>query len=147
MVFVVTDGNEGHYTHVDVLNDDTDRWWPVLLAKTFDGLDAAWGLRAAHRPPPRHLADNTRRKDRALTEPAPPPFQLGAPAANDRAVADGGRLLSAYHFDTGDDIWILTEAAPPTRPSSWPANTDQAAVGADRSHIPSDSARRDGLQP
>ena len=69
-----------HYTHVDVLNDDTDRWWPVLLAKTFDGLDAAWGFARA-------------------------------------------------------------------RPSSWPANTDQAAVGADRSHIPSDSARRDGPQP
>jgi hypothetical protein len=44
VVFVVTDGNEGHYTHVDVLNDDTDRWWPVLLAKTFDCLDAAWGF-------------------------------------------------------------------------------------------------------
>jgi hypothetical protein len=82
-----------------------------------------------------------------MTEPEPPPFELGAlaatpgaaratttagvrlvdlalrhlsgdwgdlteddKAANDRALVDGGRLLSAYRLDSGDDIWILTEA-------------------------------------
>jgi hypothetical protein len=31
-------------------------------------------------------------------------------AANARAVANGGRILSSYHLDTGEDIWVLTEA-------------------------------------
>jgi hypothetical protein len=43
VVFVVTVGNEGHYTHVVVLAD-AGRHRPVLLAKTFDGFDAAWGF-------------------------------------------------------------------------------------------------------
>ena len=30
--------------------------------------------------------------------------------ANDAAIAEGGRLLSAYHLDTGVKIWIITEA-------------------------------------
>ena len=31
-------------------------------------------------------------------------------AANDGAVADGGRLLSSYGTPTGEKIWIITEA-------------------------------------
>jgi hypothetical protein len=31
-------------------------------------------------------------------------------AANDRALVDGKRLLSAYRLRTGDRIWIITEA-------------------------------------
>ena len=30
--------------------------------------------------------------------------------ANDRAIAEGTRLLSAYRLDTGVKIWIITEA-------------------------------------
>jgi hypothetical protein len=30
--------------------------------------------------------------------------------ANDDAIAEGTRLLSAYHLDTGTKIWIITEA-------------------------------------
>jgi hypothetical protein len=30
--------------------------------------------------------------------------------ANDIAIAEGTRLLSAYHLDTGTKIWIITEA-------------------------------------
>ena len=30
--------------------------------------------------------------------------------ANDRAIAEGTRLLSAYQLDTGVKIWIITEA-------------------------------------
>ena len=30
--------------------------------------------------------------------------------ANDRAIAEGTRLLSAYRLDTGVRIWIITEA-------------------------------------
>ena len=31
-------------------------------------------------------------------------------AANDRAVREGTRLLSAYVLDTGERVWIITEA-------------------------------------
>jgi hypothetical protein len=31
-------------------------------------------------------------------------------AANDRAVLEGARLLSAYHLTDGTRIWIITEA-------------------------------------
>lgn len=30
--------------------------------------------------------------------------------ANERAVEDGSRLLSAYHLKTGQKIWVITEA-------------------------------------
>ena len=30
--------------------------------------------------------------------------------ANDDAIAEGTRLLSVYHLDTGTEIWIITEA-------------------------------------
>lgn len=30
--------------------------------------------------------------------------------ANDRAVIDGGRVLSAYQLGTGVRIWVITEA-------------------------------------
>ncbi len=30
--------------------------------------------------------------------------------ANDDAIAQGARILSAYHLDTGVKIWIITEA-------------------------------------
>ena len=30
--------------------------------------------------------------------------------ANDDAIAEGTRLLSVYHLDTGTTIWIITEA-------------------------------------
>ncbi len=30
--------------------------------------------------------------------------------ANDRALAEGGRLFSAYHSATGVKFWIITEA-------------------------------------
>ena len=32
-------------------------------------------------------------------------------AANDEALKDGSRLLSAYVLSTGEKIWIITEAA------------------------------------
>ena len=32
-------------------------------------------------------------------------------AANDEAVKDGSRILSAYRLTTGEKIWIITEAA------------------------------------
>jgi len=35
---------------------------------------------------------------------------MGDQAANDRAVKDGSRILSAYHLDTHVKIWIITEA-------------------------------------
>jgi hypothetical protein len=31
-------------------------------------------------------------------------------AANDRAVKDGGRILSAYRLGTGGTLWVVTEA-------------------------------------
>lgn len=31
-------------------------------------------------------------------------------AANDEAITDGSRLLSAYTLKTGETIWIITEA-------------------------------------
>lgn len=31
-------------------------------------------------------------------------------AANDQALKDGGRLLSAYTLNTGTTIWLVTEA-------------------------------------
>jgi hypothetical protein len=31
--------------------------------------------------------------------------------ANDRAIRDGSRILSAYKLDDGTRIWIITEAA------------------------------------
>jgi hypothetical protein len=30
--------------------------------------------------------------------------------ANDDAIAESARILSAYHLDTGVKIWIITEA-------------------------------------
>lgn len=30
--------------------------------------------------------------------------------ANDRALTDGSRILSAYHLPSGTKIWIITEA-------------------------------------
>jgi len=30
--------------------------------------------------------------------------------ANDDAVRNGGRVLSAYHLPTGEKLWIITEA-------------------------------------
>lgn len=31
--------------------------------------------------------------------------------ANERALADGGRLLSAYALPGGGKVWVITEAA------------------------------------
>jgi hypothetical protein len=31
-------------------------------------------------------------------------------AANDAAIAQGGRILSAYHLPNGTKLWIITEA-------------------------------------
>jgi hypothetical protein len=31
-------------------------------------------------------------------------------AANDRAVVEGGRILSAYQLPSGNRIWVITEA-------------------------------------
>ena len=31
-------------------------------------------------------------------------------AANDEALLDGGRILSAYLLSTGETIWVITEA-------------------------------------
>ena len=31
-------------------------------------------------------------------------------AANDTAIADGGRILSAYRLRSGETVWIITEA-------------------------------------
>jgi hypothetical protein len=31
-------------------------------------------------------------------------------AANDRALVDGTRLLSAYRLPTGDRVWVITES-------------------------------------
>ena len=42
-VFVVTGGSEGHYTHVEVRTLDGESHL-LLLGKTFDGFDAAWGF-------------------------------------------------------------------------------------------------------
>lgn len=39
-VFPVTGGSEGHYTHVEVLAGEQRHL--LMLAKTFDGFDAAW---------------------------------------------------------------------------------------------------------
>jgi hypothetical protein len=30
--------------------------------------------------------------------------------ANDRALAQGGRILSAYHAESGTKFWLITEA-------------------------------------
>lgn len=44
IVYVVTGGSEGHYTHVDVIDTQDGERYDILLAKTFQGLDAAWGF-------------------------------------------------------------------------------------------------------
>lgn len=31
---------------------------------------------------------------------------------NDRAIADGGRILSAYITGAGEKLWVITEAEP-----------------------------------
>ena len=31
-------------------------------------------------------------------------------ATNNFAVTNGGRIVSSYHLDGGDDIWVITEA-------------------------------------
>jgi hypothetical protein len=46
--------------------------------------------------------------------PSPPDWGLGVVgpedwAANDRALADGDRLLSSYLTDGGTKVWIITE--------------------------------------
>lgn len=38
-------------------------------------------------------------------------LESGDKAANDEALRDGSRLLSAYVLKTGEKIWIITEAA------------------------------------
>lgn len=42
VVFPVTGGSEGHYVHVEVLNNGEHRL--LILGKTFDGWDAAWAF-------------------------------------------------------------------------------------------------------
>jgi hypothetical protein len=45
IVYAVTGGSEGHYTHVDVCDDEDGRGLStVILGKTFDGFDAAWAF-------------------------------------------------------------------------------------------------------
>lgn len=44
VVFPVTGGNEGHYTHIGVMHRDSDRMETLILGKTFDGWDACWAF-------------------------------------------------------------------------------------------------------
>ena len=46
--------------------------------------------------------------------------------ANDIAIAEGARLLSAYRLDTGTKIWIITEADRSSTCIFCPRNTDMA---------------------
>jgi len=41
--YAVTGANEGHYVHVGAIHDG-GRYESLLIAKTFSGADAAWGL-------------------------------------------------------------------------------------------------------
>ena len=43
VVYAVTGGSEGHYVCVSVI-DDAGKHTTVVLGKTFDGFDAAWGF-------------------------------------------------------------------------------------------------------
>lgn len=43
VVFAVTGGSEGHYTHVEVLDCERQHHC-LILGKTFQGFDAAWDL-------------------------------------------------------------------------------------------------------